>query len=38
MDVLHRLSEGPSPEAVRRAHERGGGPRPDEIHAVPLTV
>ncbi|MFK4099678.1 SCO4226 family nickel-binding protein [Streptomyces sp. NPDC019531] len=36
--TVYCLSEGPSPEAVRRAHERGGADTPDEIHAVPLMV
>ncbi|MET9834848.1 SCO4226 family nickel-binding protein [Streptomyces sp. NPDC006385] len=36
--TVYCLSEGPSPEAVKRAHERGGGAAPDEIHAVPLVV
>jgi peptidyl-tRNA hydrolase len=36
--TVYCLSEGPSPEAVRRVHELGGGAAPDEIHAVPLMV
>ncbi|KUL41631.1 SCO4226 family nickel-binding protein [Streptomyces regalis] len=36
--TVYCLSEGPSADAVRRVHERGGGGAPDEIHAVPLTV
>ncbi|MBC9728916.1 nickel-binding protein [Streptomyces sp. TRM68367] len=36
--LVHCLTEGPTPEAVARAHERGGGAKPDEIHPVPLTV
>jgi hypothetical protein len=31
------LSNGPSPEAVQRVHERAGH-RADEIHPVPLSV
>lgn len=31
------LSEGPSAEAVRSAHERAGH-APDEIHPVPVSV
>ncbi|MEV0184888.1 nickel-binding protein [Streptomyces sp. NPDC050625] len=36
--TLYCLTEGPSAEAVQRAHERGGGSKPDEIHAVPLAM
>ncbi|MEV0172938.1 SCO4226 family nickel-binding protein [Streptomyces sp. NPDC050803] len=36
--TVYCLTEGPSADAVSRAHERGGGARPDEIHAVPLAV
>ncbi|MDT9698781.1 SCO4226 family nickel-binding protein [Streptomyces sp. P17] len=36
--TVYCLSEGPSPEAVHRAHELSGASGPDEIHAVPLAV
>ncbi|MFG2553161.1 SCO4226 family nickel-binding protein [Streptomyces sp. NPDC048581] len=36
--TVYCLSEGPSADAVKRAHERGGAGAPDEIHSVPLMV
>jgi hypothetical protein len=35
--VVYCLSEGPSPDAVQRIHERTGH-KADEIHAVSLSV
>jgi hypothetical protein len=35
--TVYCLSQAPSAEAVSRVHERAGH-KPDEIHAVPLSV
>lgn len=36
--VVYCLTEGPSAEAISRAHEHAGSDRPDEVHPVPLSV